>query len=122
MQSDSCDLPEVAVLTSDGVKGVDAAWISEGRIELGLVADVLTRAPEICVEVLSERNTREEIDRKRDLYIEAGADEVWICDSNRQVHFFLKNTPDQTSKVSIRCPMLPETIWRGRIAIPQKAC
>ena len=35
---------EVAVLTSDGVKGADVVWISESRIKRGLKGDVLTIA------------------------------------------------------------------------------
>ena len=40
---------------------------------------VLERAPEICVEVLSPSNSKPEMEEKRALYFEAGAQEVWIC-------------------------------------------
>ncbi|MBL9145436.1 MAG: Uma2 family endonuclease [Verrucomicrobiaceae bacterium] len=97
-------LPEVAVLTSDGVKGVDVVWISEARIKKGLAADVLTIAPEICIEVFSPSNTRNEIDEKKQLYFAAGAEEVWICDRSGRVHFFLKKSPNRAVKSSALCP------------------
>ncbi|MGH8602615.1 MAG: hypothetical protein ACREXR_07505, partial [Gammaproteobacteria bacterium] len=39
--------------------------------------------PEICIEVLSDRNTRPEIERKAALYFARGAKEVWVCDEGR---------------------------------------
>lgn len=58
------------------VKGIDVAWISEARIKRVLKGEVLTLAPEICVEVLSPKNSRQETETKRALYFEAGGDEV----------------------------------------------
>ncbi len=45
-------------------------------------------APEICIEVLSESNTRAEIDEKRLLYFERGAQELWTCDLKGRMRFF----------------------------------
>jgi Uma2 family endonuclease len=50
--------------------------------------DPPTLAPEICVEVMSDANTMDEMREKRALYREAGADEVWIVDQDGQVRFF----------------------------------
>jgi Uma2 family endonuclease len=41
---------------------------------------VAAYAPELAVEILSERNTRREIERKRREYFEAGTRLVWIVD------------------------------------------
>ncbi|MFN0077330.1 MAG: Uma2 family endonuclease [Prosthecobacter sp.] len=103
-------LTECAVLTTDGVKGVDVAWISAGRIKRGLKGEVLTIAPEICVEVISPKNTRQELETKRDLYFEAGADEVWFCDKQGALHFFLKDSADTEVKASGLCPSMPKRI------------
>ncbi len=103
-------LAECAVLTADGVKGVDVAWITEGRIKRGLQGEVLTIAPEICVEVISPKNTRLEMENKRDLYFEAGADEVWFCDKQGALHFFLKSTEGTEVKASALCPSMPKRI------------
>lgn len=100
-------LTECAVLTSDGVKGVDVAWISERRIKQGLKGEVLTRAPEICVEVVSPSNTRQEMEAKRALYFEAGAEEVWFCDRRGALHFFRKGREHAAAKASALCPAMP---------------
>ena len=38
----------------------------------------LTRAPEICIEVVSPSNSVKELSEKRDAYLAVGAVEVWI--------------------------------------------
>lgn len=103
-------LTECAVLTSDGVKGVDVAWISEGRTKRGLKGEVLTIAPKICVEVTSPKNTRQELVAKRDLYFEAGADEVWFCDKHGVLHYFLHDSGGREVKASRLCLAMPRRI------------
>jgi Uma2 family endonuclease len=44
--------------------------------------------PEICIEVLSDSNTQAEMAEKRQLYIDAGAEEVWICAENGVMAFY----------------------------------
>jgi len=81
--------PEFAIATPEGVKVPDVAWMSKGRWEqMQETGDPTTLAPEICVEVLSSSNTAEEIREKRALYLEAGAEEVWVVDEDGQVQFF----------------------------------
>ena len=103
-------MTEVAVLTTDGVKGADAAWSSDERIEKSLIADVLTIAPEICVEVLSPSNTLEEIEMKKSLYFSAGAEEVWICDREGVLHFFTREEPTEVMKTSPLCMEMPGSV------------
>lgn len=50
-------------------------------------------APEICVEILSPRNRREEMRQKMALYYQAGAEEVWLCDEDGRMEFFVKSSP-----------------------------
>ena len=101
---------EVAVLTGDGIKGIDVGWISANRVKRGLKDDVLTIAPEICVEVVSPGNTRQEMENKRDLYFAAGADEVWFCDQKGALHFFLKGSAETAAKASVLCPSMPKRV------------
>ncbi len=98
-------LTECAILTEDGIKGVDAAWISSDRLKLSLKDDVLTVAPEICVEVISPGNTRQEMESKRDLYFRAGAEEVWLCDRQGTLHFFTKSSPAAEGRSTL-CPQM----------------
>jgi Uma2 family endonuclease len=100
---------EVAVFTEDGIKGVDVSWISASRVKRGLKDDVLTIAPEICIEVVSPGNTRQEMENKRELYFAAGAEEVWFCDQKGALHFFLKGN-EAAAKASVLCPSMPKRV------------
>ena len=96
--------PEFAIATPHGVKSPDVAWISpERRHEMQQTGDPTTLAPEICVEVLSESNTAEEMDDKRALYQNAGAEEVWLVDLDGQIRFFGDGEMD-TSQVVPEMP------------------
>jgi len=91
---------ETPVVTSDGVKVTDAAWISAryaAELE-GQHPAALERAPEICIEVLSPSNTMEEMAEKRVLYFEAGAQEVWLCGLDGKIAFF---TPEPAGQSAI---------------------
>jgi Uma2 family endonuclease len=80
-------MPEVSILTEDGVRVADVAWVSVDAYDAA-PEELFTTAPEICVEVWSPSNTPEEFDRKRALYFQAGAVEVWECDQDGQMRFF----------------------------------
>ena len=80
--------PECAIQTSDNVKVADVVWCSEARfnqIEEDFAASI---APEICVEIISASNTLKEMEEKKDLYLEAQAEEVWLCDSEGNIKFY----------------------------------
>ena len=97
---------ECPISTSEGVKAADVAWISMDRLARSKKNNVLTIAPEICVEVISPSNSRREIEEKKHLYFEAGADEVWICDLKGNVFFFLDEGAE-AAEVSKLCPTGP---------------
>ena len=99
--------PECPVSTNGGVKGVDIVWVSNRRVEEGLRRNVLTIAPEICVEVLSPGNTRAEIEEKKRLYFEAGAEEVWIASPDGEIAFFHADGELESSGL---CPSFPAKI------------
>lgn len=81
--------PEFAIATDRGVKVPDVIWSSPDRWdEMAETGDPTALAPEICIEVTSSANTEEEIQEKRSLYLEAGADEAWIVDQEGDVRFF----------------------------------
>jgi Uma2 family endonuclease len=101
-------LPECPLSTADGIKAVDLVWLDGGRTELLERPLALTRAPEICVEILSPSNTQAEIDEKRALYFDAGAAEVWICNLDGSMSFFSGVHHQQSS--SLLCPNFPDRI------------
>ena len=81
-------IPECPVETSDGVKVADVAWLSPERYELVKAQDAYLTAPELCIEVMSDSNTRRAMQTKIRLYLEAGALEVWVCDADGHLRFF----------------------------------
>jgi Uma2 family endonuclease len=75
---------ECSVATTDGVRVADAAWISNERLAAMGPVTPYSRAPEICVEVKSPSNSWAEMEMKAALYLEAGAEEVWIVELDGQ--------------------------------------
>jgi len=103
-------LTECPISTADGVKAADVAWASPERImQLGEQV-CFSKAPEICVEIISPSNTRAEIDEKRTLYFDAGAREVWLCTESGTMTFFAATRPTQPMQASQLCPQFPKQV------------
>lgn len=89
---------ELAVETTEGVKVMDVAWGSDAFDRAHADEDTLTASPELCIEVLSGSNSREEIQQKVMLYFAHGAKEVWTCDDSSRMVFY--TSPTQTVEKS----------------------
>jgi Uma2 family endonuclease len=63
------------------------------------------------VEVLSPRNSEEEIREKMALYFDAGAKEMWVCDGFGTMTFFKPGSRQISS--SRLCPGFPKEIEPG---------
>ena len=100
---------ECPISTRDGVRAADVAWISKKRLAAIGENICLTRAPEICVEVLSPDNTRREMQDKKALYFAADAVEVWFCDRQGRMKFFVDADSAGESE-SLFCPAFPSQI------------
>ena len=98
---------ECAVDTADGTKEADAAWVSRNRWAVIRAEYSSSIAPEICAEVMSRSNTRQEMMQKKDLYLGAGAREYWLCHEDGKLEFFDSSGPLQRSKM---CPKFPKVI------------
>ena len=98
---------EYALATARGVKAPDVVWMSpDRRREMRETGDPSTLAPEICVEILSESNTEEEMQEKRSLYRAIGAEEVWIVGEDGDIRFFGEEEQDRSTIV----PDCPTTV------------
>ncbi len=80
--------PECAIFTRKGTKVADVVWCSPELCQKINEEIETSVAPEICVEVISPTNTATEMDEKRILYFEQGAQEVWMCDELGNITFF----------------------------------
>ena len=103
-------LTECPISTADGVKAADVAWASPERIrELGEQV-FFSKAPEICVEVISPSNTHAEIHEKMALYFDAGAREVWLCAESGAMTFFAATRSTQPMRASRICSEFPKHV------------
>jgi Uma2 family endonuclease len=98
---------ELAIETEDNTKVPDVVWASNPTIARHSGETSWLTAPEICVEVLSPANTTEEMDKKRALYFNRGAAEVWLCSWEGNMTFYGTEGPLKASKY---CPAFPDTI------------
>lgn len=101
---------ECAVQTAEGVRVPDAVWMSKMRRAPHRRASALPIAPDICVEVLSPSNSREEMLEKMTLYYAKGAQEVWLCDEEGRMEFFTALSAPEPVPVSVLCPDFPRQI------------
>jgi Uma2 family endonuclease len=81
-------ISECSVDTPEGVKVADVAWCSPEFLARHGYATPYPQAPEICVEVRSPSNSKEEMAEKIALYLGQGAREVWIVFEPGEVRFF----------------------------------
>ncbi|AFZ24459.1 hypothetical protein Cylst_2228 [Cylindrospermum stagnale PCC 7417] len=102
-------MPECAINTSDGVKVADVVWCSAERF--ALIEDEVSAsiAPEICIEVKSSGNTWDEMEFKKNLYLEAKAIEIWLCNEQGEMKFY--NEQGELDK-SLLVPEFPQKIER----------
>ena len=100
-------LPQCPISTIDGVRAADVGWYSHDRFAKIQDQIAFEIAPEICVEVLSPSNTDSEMREKRQLYFEAGAEEVWLCQIDGTLTFFTHIAPHIPVPASPRCPDFP---------------
>jgi len=98
---------EIGVITPRGVKVPDSVWVSSERFNRIFKESASSIAPEICVEILSTANTPKKVAEKATLYFECGAQEVWLCDANGMVRFFIVEGETASSRL---CPAFPKNI------------
>jgi len=87
---------ECSLMTRDGVRVADVAWASDEFIKKHGFTTPYPVAPEICVEIYSPSNTKEEIEGKVALYLLAGAHEVWVVKQGSPVQILSHNNVQLT--------------------------
>ena len=101
---------EFAIETADGIRVPDVIWISRARREPYGRTVALPIAPEICIEILSPSNRREELLDKMTLYFAKGAQEVWLCDESGCMEFFSTASAPAPIPASQLCHDFPQQI------------
>lgn len=83
-------LYELSIETADGVRVPDVAWCTDAYIADHLQEFAASSAPPLCVEILSPTNSKKEMERKARLFLDAGADEVWLVSEENSREVFQK--------------------------------
>ena len=106
-KSDGHTFNECSVETSQGVKVADVIWGSSDFFSVHQLDTPYPVAPELCIEIMSPSNSMDEMEEKKDLYMERGALEVWICEESGAITFW-----DIQGKISTSdlFPDFPESI------------
>ncbi len=107
LKNDGKVITECSVLTTQGVKVADVAWISNDFFRQHARLTPFPISPEICVEIISPSNSTKEMLEKIGLYIAAGAKEVWTCNLEGEMRFY-----DSEGAVlhSSRVPEFPKVV------------
>ena len=81
-------ISECSVQTREGVKVPDVAWCSTGFLQRHGFETPYSEAPELCVEILSPSNSPWEMLEKVQIYLAAGAVEVWLVSEAGKIAFY----------------------------------
>jgi len=79
---------EMSVYTDRGIRVPDVVWMAPQRWAESGFETPLPSVPDVCVEVISPGNTREEMAMKIGAYLRGGAREVIVIGLNGEVEFF----------------------------------
>jgi len=88
---------ELAVQTTKGIRVPDVAWGSLAYVQKHIKDIYALSAPELCVEIISPSNTREEMMNKVELFLEADAKEVWLVTEDGRVTYYSKSGQQEKS-------------------------
>ena len=96
---------ECSVKTPKGVKVADVAYASDEFIKKNRGQNPFDEAPEICIEIISPSNTKDEINEKKELYFGQGAHEFWICDLDGNITIYKNTRLGNADNIIARFPM-----------------
>jgi Uma2 family endonuclease len=95
-------IAECSVLTTDGIRVPDVAWASADFMARHGDATPFPQAPEICIEVRSPSNTDAEMAHKTELFLQAGAVEVWIAGEAGGLQVFTAEGEQPASRFGVQ--------------------
>jgi Uma2 family endonuclease len=98
---------EASILTDIGVRVPDVAWGSASFAQTQGESTPFSRAPELCVEIVSPSNSNEEVREKIRAYLAAGAEEVWIASVDGTVRYFDQSGERPASRYPVKVSLPP---------------
>jgi Uma2 family endonuclease len=95
-------ITEAPIVTPAGLFLADLSWLSPAYVATHGIRTPLAPAPEICIEVVSPSNSVKELREKRDAYLAAAAEEVWlIYPKSKRCEFYGKQGPIPRSRYAV---------------------
>jgi len=92
-------ITECSIQTAKGVKVADVAWCSTDFIGRHGYTTPYPSAPELCAEIVSPSNSRQEMTEKIALYLGAGAQEVWMVFDSGSLEIYAHEGRRERSKL-----------------------
>ena len=99
---------ETNITTGDGTKVADNVWMSEEFRLAHKGESTYRRAPEIVVELKSPGNSMPELPEKKELFLAAGAREVWVHKGSGEMLFYDQNGLRERSALRPEFPVRVE--------------
>jgi len=99
---------EIAVYTDRGIRVPDVVWMPAARWAECKGQSPFLFVPDVCVEVLSPSNSREEIAMKAGAYLRGGAREVIVVGLRGELEFFGPDGRREASALGISLALPPE--------------
>jgi hypothetical protein len=81
-------LQNCLIQTGNGVRVTDVVWMSKTFFAQNGHVTPYTRAPEICIEIITGSEPREAVLSDVATYLGLGAIEVWTCTTQGELEFF----------------------------------
>lgn len=100
-------LTECSLLTNIGIRVPDVAWASAEFMQAYGEITPYTRAPEICVEIVSPSNVEAEIEEKTRAYLAGGAEEVWLVAEAGTIRYVGRSGPKAKSDLAVAISLPP---------------
>jgi Uma2 family endonuclease len=95
-------ITEASVLTDIGVRVPDVVWASASFLKEHGEETPFSRAPEICIEIVSPSNSDAETREKVRAYLAAGATEVWVIPEDAQARYFDRSGEVRASRYPVK--------------------
>jgi Uma2 family endonuclease len=92
---------ELAIQTEKGIRVPDVAWGSDEYYQAHCQEICASSAPEICVEIASPSNNAAELMMKVQLFLKAGAKEVWLVSETGDIRYFTSEGEQSASGFNI---------------------
>jgi Uma2 family endonuclease len=105
---DGTTFTECPVETEIGVRVPDVVWASPEFMQRHGAESEFRAGPDLCVEVLSPRNTRAEIAEKVAAYLAAGSREVWVVGDDGVPEIHSADGRIATSTLELDLPRPPK--------------